>query len=318
VGTLLGLVLATLGVAIAAGASLPGTRSALVESGDPPARSILSAADMRPGDVATGEVTLVGAPASGALTLAARRVDQAPGPGGGLLGDRLDLVLEEVGSRGATPVWFGRLTEMPVLSLPALAEGAARTYRFTATFTRGARLAAQDNPLQGSSLDVRYDWTGARLAEDTLEVPPKPSPTPSPTPAPRPVRTPAPHDAPVVQPAAPAPAAARAPASPSPARFAVRLAGRPVQRSTRRLRVQAACNRPCRLLVRGSRHLAGRPPLRSAPRPGRRVTLDLRLSPAVRGRLRAGRAVRVRVSVYAISSDRAVARTAKAIRLLPR
>lgn len=324
-GTLIGLVLATLGVAIAAGASLSGIRPALVETGDAPARSILSAADMRPGDVAKGEVTLVGAPASGAFTLAAGRVDQTPGPGGGLLGDRLDLLLEELPAAGQpSVVWSGRLTEMPVLSLPALAEGAERTYRFTATFVDGGRPVAQDNPLQGAAVDVRYDWTGAHLPEG--DTAPSPDPTPTPTATPAPTRAPAPGRerspepvSPPAQRSAPVPAAAsRQPAARRVPRFAIRVGGRPVQRSSRRVRLRASCNRPCRLLVRGSRQLAARRVQRGAPRPGRPVALSVRLSPAVRSRLRAGRAVRVRVSVYAIARDRAVSRVAKTIRLEPR
>jgi hypothetical protein len=133
--------------------------------------AILTAGPMRPGGSTQGTVTIKngGDPASYRLSKS-HLVDQL-GPNGGALSGRLDLLIQDL-AHPATPVYSGKLRDMPIYTLGTFAKGEARTYRFTATLPNGGQPPSPttgDNVYQGSQASVEFDWTATA---------PSPPPTP--------------------------------------------------------------------------------------------------------------------------------------------
>jgi hypothetical protein len=154
--------------------------------------AILSAAALAPGQVQTGEVTISNAgDTPGAFALSATG---ASGP----LAHVLDLTV--VDATAATTVFAGKLASFARANLGTFAPGAARRYRFELGYPAGT--AADDDPLQGASTSVRFDWdatasAGAARPGGTPVVPSSPLPM-APTTPPAPVATiPATKTAPV-------------------------------------------------------------------------------------------------------------------------
>jgi hypothetical protein len=133
--------------------------------------AILTAGPMRPGGSTQGTVTIRngGNPASYKLSKS-HLVDQL-GPNGGALSGQLSLLVEDL-AHPATPVYSGKLGEMPVRALGKFAKGEARTYRLTVTLPNGGLPPSPttgDNLFQGSQASVEFDWTATA---------PSPPPTP--------------------------------------------------------------------------------------------------------------------------------------------
>ena len=74
---------------------------------------------------------------------------------------------------GDPQVYSGALNGLPSTSLGSFAAGATHRYRFAVTFPNGT--PAHDNPLQGLSASVQFDWTA-----DAPEPPPTTTATPPP------------------------------------------------------------------------------------------------------------------------------------------
>jgi hypothetical protein len=102
---------------------------------------------------------------AGTLVLSASDLTDTPGPGGGALSQIVDLRIEDVTSAISEPIYDGKLAPMPQQSLGSLAPGETRTYRFKAGLSSGT----DDNPYQGASTSVSYDWT---LTEASPATPP--------------------------------------------------------------------------------------------------------------------------------------------------
>ena len=149
--------------------------------------AIFDARSMRPGDEASGSVTIGNTgTVTGALTLAPVSTQDAPGPGGGRLSSRLDLqVIDVTNAQAPSTVYTGTIEQMPAVALGALAPGAQRTFLFVATLTPGG---VADNAFQGSTLTTAFAWSaaGSELA------------TPTPTPTSVPTTVPDQPTAPVV------------------------------------------------------------------------------------------------------------------------
>lgn len=85
----------------------------------------------------------------------------------------LDFVMEDATNRfRPVTLYVGKLNGIAPLALGTFNAGEARIYRFTVTYPTG-RTPAQDNPLQGSSAAVRFDWDGVF---DDVPAPPTPVP----------------------------------------------------------------------------------------------------------------------------------------------
>jgi hypothetical protein len=121
------------------------TTTLLAHSNSRAGRAILSAADLKPGDRRSGEVTIRNEGGAGALALATR-VD-------GLLADRLRLTVAD--ARSGEVLLAAPLGDVPeCVALVDLPAGAARTYRFTATFESGP----DDNRHAGTSASADFEW----------------------------------------------------------------------------------------------------------------------------------------------------------------
>jgi hypothetical protein len=160
-------------------------------------QALFSAAAMRPGEEASGSVT-IGNTGSvpGTLTVAPAGLQDAPGTGGGRLSDRLQLLVIDVTDVHApVTIYTGSLRAMASVNVGSLAAGARRTFLFVAEMTPGAG----DNAYQGATLSAAFQWsaTGSGVVV-----------TPTPTPTPVPVKKPAPTPQPA------APAAPSAPTAP--------------------------------------------------------------------------------------------------------
>ena len=154
-----GLVLAAAMLALAATAvALPAPRDTrpprlavertsapLAHSNSRAGRAILTAADMKPGERRSGEVTIRNEGGAGSLALATH----ASGP----LAERLRLTV--VDDASGDVVLAAPLADAPAcVPLGDLRAGTSRTYRFTATFETGP----DDNAFAGAGASADFEW----------------------------------------------------------------------------------------------------------------------------------------------------------------
>lgn len=189
--------------------------------------AILSARDMRPGDVARGSVTIANSGSvAGDFSLSSFGVTDTPGRRGGLLSGVLAATVRDVSDPAAPRiVYSGPLGAMPARPLGTFAAGEQRTYSFAVELPAAA--AGLDS-VQGASVSVGYRW-GAEGASGTPTTTDPPPPPTVDTPPPPTVVTPPP------------------PLAPTPP--ALKLSG-PKSWSVRRRKapaVIATCSRPCTL-----------------------------------------------------------------------
>jgi hypothetical protein len=127
--------------------------------------AILSATGLAPGRSTSGEVTIRNSgTVTGGFSLALSGITEAPGPGGGLLSKRAQLVVADV--MAPRTVYAGPFSGLGSRDLGPIAPGEARTYRFTATLPdSGAPPSALggDNAYQGASVRGAYVWTAIEL-----------------------------------------------------------------------------------------------------------------------------------------------------------
>lgn len=121
--------------------------------------AILTLGGMRPGDFVTDTVTLGNTGTiPGDLTLSSSNLVDAPGPGGGVLSGELDLRVRDVTSAGApVTVYNGKIGAVAPTALGSLAAGDSRVYEFRVSFPDTG--PGVENPYQGSSLSIQFDWT---------------------------------------------------------------------------------------------------------------------------------------------------------------
>jgi hypothetical protein len=186
---------------------------------------IFSATNIAPGGSAAGTVTIEeGGSARAALVLRRGEVIDTPGPGGGVLSNRLRLSVVDI-TAPASPrlVYSGPLASMPAQTAGVLEGGEARTFEFTASLPEGGEPGFQ-NAVQGASTMVAYAWAVEEASEGGGERPGTPS----------------------------RPAGGKE-GGDTTARSAFHLIVPRIRRAPRRghLVVWANCDEPCRLLVRG-------------------------------------------------------------------
>jgi len=114
---------------------------------------------MLPGQSVTGTVTVANVGnAPGRFELSASNLIGKPGPNGGRLGDRLQLVVLDVSE--SREVYDGSLAGLSDAALGTFAPGASHKYRLTVTFPSGQA----DNIYQSASMSTTFSWlaqTGA-------------------------------------------------------------------------------------------------------------------------------------------------------------
>ncbi len=162
VGALAGL-LAAASVAVGSGATFSSQSAnpsntfaagTLVQSNSKAGAAIVTGANLKPGDVKSGEVTITN---SGSLagTFKLSELNAANGFAAG----SLQLKIEDVTGATATQVYAGDFDAVPAagISLGSFAAGQARTYRFTVTL-----VTAAGNGDQGKSDDAEFEWTAVQ------------------------------------------------------------------------------------------------------------------------------------------------------------
>ncbi|MDQ3871136.1 MAG: hypothetical protein M3301_05925 [Chloroflexota bacterium] len=130
---------------------------------------IFTVTGIAPGESVTGKVTIANTGTlSGAFTLVQQGLHDTPGPNGGALSGKLDLLVRDVTSAQApVTVYSGKLGSMSPRRLGVLAPRQARSYSFTASFPEGGAPptpAAGDNAFAASALRVNYLWQGVQAA----------------------------------------------------------------------------------------------------------------------------------------------------------
>ena len=165
---------------------LTGASGSLTLANSREGEALFRADAMRPGEQASGSVT-IGNTGSVTGTLKVARTALADQPGGGALSDALDLlVIDVTPAHAPVTVYAGKLAQMPELALGGLDPGTQRTYLFAATLQRGG---PSDNAYQGSAVSTAFTWTAT--GSDAV------APTATPTATPAPSATPVPTASPV-------------------------------------------------------------------------------------------------------------------------
>jgi hypothetical protein len=156
--------------------------------------AILTASQVWPGWSGSGDLTITNDGTAGSwLRLTEAAVDDLPGPGGGVLSNRLALVVEDVTEPGfPVPVYSGKLSAVGERWLGRMEPGEARSYRFRTAMPTGP----SDNSFQASAVSVRFEW--AVSDTEPAASPPDPDPDPDPGPVDPPATDP---DPPVDDPA---------------------------------------------------------------------------------------------------------------------
>jgi spore coat-associated protein N len=129
--------------------------------------AILTASLMKPGDTATGTVTITNSGnIAGQFSLATSSLSDTPGANGGKLSDVLQLKITD----GTNTIYSGPIKSVGTVQLPntfspsvySWPAAAAHTYNFTVTFpdagTPGSANTG-DNAYKGSSMTIQFDWT---------------------------------------------------------------------------------------------------------------------------------------------------------------
>lgn len=159
---------------------LTGLTAPLAHSNSRDGRAVLTAADLKPGDRRSGEVTITNRGYAGALYLVASGA-RTP------LADRLDLAIADVSALRPHVVASGPLaTVARCHRLGSFPAGASRTFRFTVGFPR-RDAGANDNRYAGATASIDLEWletAAARddcpdRAEDEVDLPAPAPPRPS-------------------------------------------------------------------------------------------------------------------------------------------
>ena len=138
--------------------------------------AILTSGAMRPGESLQGTVSIANdGDLAGVFALTAADVVDTPGPNGGRLSEKLELVVEDVTAAGSpATVYSGGLAAMPRQTLGTFAPGEVRSYRFTVVFPDGGTPDSEttgDNAYEGSRVSTTFDWEATAADPGTGEGP---------------------------------------------------------------------------------------------------------------------------------------------------
>ena len=132
-------------------------------AGSADGKAIVRAANLAPGARAHGEVSVENAGAAARRFSLRARVDDRPGPNGGVLSRRLEVVVREVSPAGGTSVVYaGKLAGLDERTLSPLAARESRSYRFELAFPDGGTPPSPtggDNAYQGSAAGAELRWS---------------------------------------------------------------------------------------------------------------------------------------------------------------
>jgi hypothetical protein len=142
-------------------------------------QAVFSAVAMRPGEGVNGAVTITNdGDRPGRFAVKGTGVQDVAGPNGGMLSERVELVLFDVTNvRQPVTVYAGPPAGFWQTDLGVIAPGMKRDYLVVATLPDGGLPgdgAAGDNRFQGSSLSLGFEWSATTVGN-------APTPTPTPT-----------------------------------------------------------------------------------------------------------------------------------------
>jgi hypothetical protein len=131
-----------------------------------PSGAILNASDLKPGDSATGQVTITNDGTvdgnnwqlSQAITTETQGTDPDNPQSHGNLSSKLNLKVEDLTANQT--VYNGDLASLSQASIPTISKGAANghNFKFTVTFPGGG---SNDNQYEGGSLTAKYTWSAS-------------------------------------------------------------------------------------------------------------------------------------------------------------
>ncbi len=197
--TSLAMALAAIGLAVAApggsdpevaGVSLAAASGSVSITNSRDGLAVFSAAGMRPGEGVSGTVRIGNHGASaGRFELLGVGAQDTAGPNGGLLSERVELVVLDVtGAQPPVTLFAGHPADFVEVDLGMLAPGEDRDYRFEATLPDGGVPSSNttgDNRYQGSALSLGFQWQASPVAATpTPETPETPVPPANPNPKP--------------------------------------------------------------------------------------------------------------------------------------
>jgi hypothetical protein len=125
----------------------------LVQANSKSGVAIVTGANLKPGDVRSGEVTITNTGTlAGTFKLTESKASNAFGEGD------MSLKIEDVSGKSPVSVYSGDIGKVPAggIGLGSYAAGEARTYRFTTTFAQGS-----PNSDQGKVATADYEWDAA-------------------------------------------------------------------------------------------------------------------------------------------------------------
>jgi hypothetical protein len=192
--TSLAMALTALGLAFAAPGGGPrraslellGASGAVHIANSRAGQAVFGAAGMRPGQGVSGTVRIGNdGSAPGAFSVRRGSLQDVPGPRGGLLSARVNLVLFDVTDvQHPVTIYAGPPAGFHAVALGTLAPGRHRDYLFAATLPDSGlpgSAVGGDNLFQGSALSLGFEWraTSAPVAAPTpavTPITPKPKP----------------------------------------------------------------------------------------------------------------------------------------------
>jgi spore coat-associated protein N len=179
----IGLAVAAPGGHRLASAEIQDAGGAISISNSRAGQAVFSALDMRPGEGVSGTLQIGNdGDVAGNFAVRPSTVLDTPGPNGGLLSERIELVLFDV-TDVAHPVtvYAGHPADFNQVGLGEFDAGEHRNYLFAATLPDGG---AGDNAYQGSGLSLGFEWRASATPHATPTPTPTPTVTPTPTPTP--------------------------------------------------------------------------------------------------------------------------------------
>ncbi len=135
------------------------TAGVLSHSNDKDGSAILTASNMKPGDVVSGTVTIENTGTlAGVFSLTATNLTDTPGSNGGKLSDVLVITILD----GSDELYAGPINNIGTLNAGTYDPGDEHTYTFTVTFPDSGPPGGStsgDNLYQGSSMSIDFVWT---------------------------------------------------------------------------------------------------------------------------------------------------------------
>ena len=148
-------------------------------------QALFDAVAMRPGEGVSGTVTIGNdGDRAGHFAVQGSGVSDMPGPNGGRLSERVELVVFDVTDvRNPQTIYAGDPAGFAQLDLGEIAPGNEREYLFAATLP-DTGVGGDDNLYQGATVSLGFVWSATTIPSTATPTPTPTVPVATPTPAP--------------------------------------------------------------------------------------------------------------------------------------